>query len=206
MASVDENIENLSQAILDEARGETEQVKADARARAEEIRRRAQEQADGERKAALEQASAEANRLRSQAVATAQLKARSSELAHREILLDRAFRSVRQQLPQLHKQPDYDQILAGLVREGLEQLKSDRVEIRADKASQKHLTAKFLDGISNATHVQLSVGSPLEQGTGIILQAAGGHLYFDNTFETRLSRLQSRLRPAVFKVLMGESQ
>ena len=206
MATVDENIQILSQAILSEARGETEQVKADAQSKAEEIRRRAQEQADSERKAILDQASAEAGRLRSQALATAQLKARSSELAHREKLLDRAFKAVRQQLPELQKRPDYGAIVAGLIREGLDQLRSEQAEIRADKVTQKVLTSQFLDEISKATHVKLSVGKTLEQGTGVVLDAAGGHLYFDNTFETRLNRFQSRLRPATFKILMGESQ
>ena len=206
MATVDENIENLSQAILSEARGETEQVKADAQSKAEEIRKRAREQAEAERKATLDQASAEADRLRSQALATAQLKARSSELAHREKLLERAFKAVRQQLPQLQKRPDYSEVVADLIREGLDQLKTDKVEVRADKVTEKVLTSQFLDELSKATHVQFSLGRTLEQGTGVTLAAADGHLFFDNTFETRLSRLQSRLRPAAFQILMGESQ
>ena len=206
MATVDENIENLSQAILSEARGETEQVKADAQSKAEEIRKRAREQAEAERKATLDQASAEADRLRSQALATAQLKARSSELAHREKLLERAFKAVRQQLPQLQKRPDYSEVVAGLIREGLDQLKTDKVEVRADKVTEKVLTGQFLDELSKSTHVQFSLGKTLEQGTGVTLAAADGHLFFDNTFETRLSRLQSRLRPAAFQILMGESQ
>ena len=205
MASVDENIENLSQAILGEARGETEQVKAGAQARADEIRRRAQEQAESERKAILERASQEAARLRSQALATAQLKARSSELAHREKLLERVFKGVRQQLPEVQKRPDYAQIVAGLIREGLEQMTGEAVEVRADKSTQRVLTPAMLDEIGSSAHVRLSQGQPLEQGTGIILEAAGGHLHFDNTFETRLSRMQAGLRPVIFQVLMGES-
>ncbi len=206
MPTVDESIENLSQAILSEARGETEQVKAQAQSKAEEIRKRAEEQAESERKATLDQARAEADRLRSQALATAQLKARSSELAHREKLLERAFKSVKQELAQLYKRPDYGDIVAGLIREGLEQLKTDKAEIRADKTTQELLTAQFLDAISKETHVQLTVGAPLEQGTGVTLGAADGHLFFDNTFETRLNRMQARLRPAAFQILMGESQ
>ncbi len=205
MATVDENIENLSRAILSEARGETEHVKADAQAKADEIRKRAQEQADAERKAILDQASQEAERLRSQALATAQLKARSSELAHREKLLDRAFKVVKQKLPDVQKRPDYDQIVAGLLREGLEQLDAPKVQIRADKVTQKALTSQMLDQLSKECNAQLTVGEPLEQGTGVILNAEGGHLTFDNTFETRLSRLQSRLRPATYQILMGES-
>ncbi len=205
MPSVDENIQGLSRAILDEARGETEHVKSDAQAKADEIRKRAQEQADAERKAILEQASQEAGRLRSQALATAQLKARSSELAHREKLLERVFKAVRQQLGDVQKRQDYEQVVAALIREGLEQLNSDKVEIRADKTTQKVLTTKLLDQLSKECHAELSLGETLDQGTGVVLDAAGGHLTFDNTFETRLSRLQSSLRPATFQILMGES-
>src|SRR5512140_3034918 len=132
MATVEENIENLSRAILSEARGETEHVKADAQSKADEIRKRAQEQADAERKAILDKASQEAERLRSQAIATAQLKARSSELAHREKLLERAFKVVRQKLPEVQKRADYQQIVAALIREGLEQLSAPKVQVRAD--------------------------------------------------------------------------
>lgn len=205
MPSVDESIQGLSKAILDEARGETEHVKSDAQAKADEIRKRAQEQADAERKTILDRASQEADRLRSQALATAQLKARSSELAHREKLLDRTFKAVRQKLPELQKRPDYDQIVYELVREGLEQLNSDKVEVRADKTTQKALTPALLERLGKECHAQLTLGKPLEQGTGVVLDAAGGHLTFDNTFETRLSRLQSRLRPATYQILMGES-
>lgn len=205
MASVDENIQDLSRAILEEARGETEQVKAKAQSKADEIQKRAQEQAEAERKTVLDQAAREADRLRSQALATAQLKARSSELAHREKLLDRAFKAVRQQLPDVQNRPDYVQIVARLIREGMDQLKTDAAEVRADKATQKVITPQLLDELSRECHARLSAGQPLEQGIGVVLSAKGGHLYFDNTFETRLSRLQSRLRPAAFQILMGES-
>lgn len=205
MASVDENIASLSRAILSEANQEVEQVKAGADAKAEDILRRAREQAESERKAILDQAMQESARLRSQAIATAQLKARSSELAHREKLLERVFKSVRQQLPEVQKRPDYGQIVADLIREGLEQLQADKVTVRADKATQKVLTSATLDDIAKASHAQLTLGQPLEQGTGVVLDADGGHLHFDNTFETRLSRLQSGLRPAMFQILMGES-
>jgi vacuolar-type H+-ATPase subunit E/Vma4 len=36
------------------------------------------------------------------------------------------------------------------------------------------------------------------------VSAADGKLNYDNTLETRLSRLQSTLRASVYKVLMGE--
>jgi vacuolar-type H+-ATPase subunit E/Vma4 len=37
-----------------------------------------------------------------------------------------------------------------------------------------------------------------------VVNAAGGKLHYDNTLETRLSRLQGSLRSSVYKMLMGE--
>jgi vacuolar-type H+-ATPase subunit E/Vma4 len=79
-----QDVEMLARAILTEARDEADQIKAEAKEKVDAIRRRAQAQAEEERKAILERAQQDAERLRSQAVATAQLKARSLQLAHRE--------------------------------------------------------------------------------------------------------------------------
>ena len=95
MNTVVNDIEMLERAILSEARDKAEQIKAEAREKAEAIRKRAQEQAEQERKAILDQAQQDVDRLRGQAASTAQLKARSAQLAHREELLDRVFKAVK---------------------------------------------------------------------------------------------------------------
>ena len=89
-----QDIEMLERAILTEVRDEAEQIKAEAEEKADAIRKRAQEQAEAERQAILDRAREEAERLRGQAVATAQLKARSLQLAHREQLLERVFKAL----------------------------------------------------------------------------------------------------------------
>jgi vacuolar-type H+-ATPase subunit E/Vma4 len=205
MNSVEENVETLSRAILSEARGETDQLSTEAEAKAQAIRQRAQEQAEAERKSILEEAAMEAERLRSQTLATAQMKARAIELDHREKLLDRVFRAVQDQLPSVQKRPDYEKIVVSLVREALIQLKAAKAEIRADKITQKILTKTVIDEISKDMKVQLSIGKPLDQGTGVAVTASDGHLSFDNTLETRLTRFQGRLRSSVYRILMGES-
>ena len=93
-----QDIEMLARAILTEAREEADQLKADAQEKADAIRKRAQEQAEAERKAILDRAHEDAERLRGQSVATAQLKARSTRLTHREQLLERVFEAVKEKL------------------------------------------------------------------------------------------------------------
>jgi V/A-type H+/Na+-transporting ATPase subunit E len=199
-----QGIEMLSRAILTEARDEAEQIKAEAKEKAEAIRKRAQEQAEQERKAILDRAREDAERLRGQAVATAQLKARSLQLTNREQLLDRVFKTVRERLSDIQKRPDYDQIAALLLREALVQLRVNKAEIRADKTTKTILEKKALDEISRELKGQFTSAGEIEEGMGVIIDAADGKLHYDNTLETRLQRLEGSLRSAVYKVLIGE--
>jgi len=204
MKSEAEDIEMLERAILMEAREESEQMQAEAKERADAIHKRAQEQAASERKAILDRANQDAERLRSQAMATAQLKARSLQLEHREKLLDSVFEEVKKQLGAVKKRPDYDAIATLLLREALTQLRVSKAEIRADESTQKALKKGALDEIARDLKGEFTLAGVLEDGDGVVVDASDGKIHYDNTLETRLSRLQSTLRSSVYKVLMGE--
>jgi len=199
-----EDIQMLSQAILTEARDEADQIRAEAKGKADAIRKRAQEHAESERKTILQRAKQDANRLRSQAVATAQLKARFTELEQREKLLDGVFNEAAKQLAAVQKRPDYEAIVLSLLREALMQLKVSKAQIRADETAQKLLKKGVLDEVSREFNADFKLGSTLEEGTGIVVEADEGKLNYDNTLETRLNRMQSALRSSVYKVLTGE--
>lgn len=199
-----DDIEMLERAILTEAQDEAEQIKAEARAKAEAIRKRAQERAQEERRSILERARQDVERLRGQAVASAQLQARSLQLSHREELLDRVFKTVREKLPEIQNRPDYDQIVAQLLREALVQLRVNKAQVAADKTTQQILKKGSLRELSKELNGQFEGGEELEEGTGIVVDAADGKLHYDNTLETRLQRLESALRAAVYKLLIGE--
>jgi V/A-type H+-transporting ATPase subunit E len=199
-----QDIEMLERAILTEARDEAEQIKAQAKEKVEAIRKRAQEQAEQESKAVLARAREDTERLRSQAIATAQLKARSLELTKREELLDRVFKTVRERLAEIEKRPDYDQIATLLLREALVQLRVNKAQIKADKTTKAILEKKALREISKELNGDFTFTGTLEEGTGVVIEAADGKLNYDNTLETRLNRLEGTLRSAVHKVLIGE--
>ena len=201
MKSEEEDIELLARAIMVEAREEADQLQAEAKEKAGAIRRHAQEQAELERKAILDRAKEDADRLRSQSSATSQLKSRSTQLAQREKILNDVFEEVRKQLDSVKKRPDYGAITTMLAREALTQLKTKDAEVLADEITQKALK---LDDLSKELDGKFSFGKKLEEGTGVVVSAAGGKLHYDNTLETRLSRLQGSLRSSVYKALMGE--
>ena len=201
MKSEEEDIKLLARAIMADANDEAAHLLEEARAKAEAIRNRAQEEAESERKEILERARQDAERLRSQTSATAQLKARSFQLEQREKLLDGVFIEVKKRLEAVKERPDYSAIATMLAREALTQLQVDQAEIRADEATRKALN---LGELSKELNGKFTLGDPLEEGTGVVVSAASGKLSYDNTLETRLSRLQGTLRSAVYKVLMGE--
>jgi V-type H+-transporting ATPase subunit E len=196
-----EDIEMLSRAIMVEAREEADQLQAEAKEKADAIRKRAQAEAESERKIILDRAKQDADRLRSQSSATSQLKGRSTQLEQREKILNGVFEEVKKQLDAVKKRPDYNTIATMLVREALTQLNVTEAEIRADESTQKALK---LDDVSKELKGKFSFGDKLEEGTGIVVNASDGKIYYDNTLETRLSRLQASLRSSVYKVLMGE--
>lgn len=199
-----QDIEMLSRAIMTEVRDEAEQIKAEAKEKADAIRRRGQEQAEQERRAILERAREDAERLRGQAIETAQLQARSQQLANREQLLDRVFQAVRERLAEIPKRPDYDQIVAQLLREAVTDLRVKNGQVQADPVTQKVLEKGVLAEVSRDVNGEFSSAGLLEEGTGIIISTADGKLNYDNTLETRLQRLEGSLRAAVYKVLIGE--
>ena len=201
MKSEAEDIELLARAIMAEARDDAEHLAIEAKEKAEAIRKRAQQQAEAERKAILARATEDADRLRSQSSATSQLKSRSAQLEQREKILNEVFDEVRRRLDSVKKRPDYGAIAMMLAHEALTELKATDAEVRADEATQKTLK---LEDLSKEFGGKFTFGKKLEEGTGVFVSAAGGKLNYDNTLETRLSRLQGSLRSSVHKTLIGE--
>ena len=204
MKPEDETIEALARAILRDAHDEAEQLQADGLVKADEIRRKALVQADAERQEILDRARQEAERLRGQIIASAQLKARTMQLAHRERLLERVFKDAKGRLQSVQKRPDYDRIVADLLREALVQLNAKEANIHADALTQKILNRSVLESLAKELNLKATLQEPLEAGIGVVVDTSDGHLHYDNTLETRLNRLQKTLRSPVFQVLMGD--
>ena len=206
MRADEASIDALERAILNEANADVEKIQQAAKAKADAIWQRAREQAESERKTTLDKAKQEAERVRSQFVATSQLKARTAELGHREKLLDDVFKAAREQITSFQHEKNYEEIVAQLLREGISQLDVNKAKVRADKETQKILEQSVIAKVSKELNAEITFDEPLEEGTGLIVDAAEGHLKYDNTFENRLDQIQNELRFPVYRLLLGESK
>jgi vacuolar-type H+-ATPase subunit E/Vma4 len=195
----------LAQAVMSEARLQADQVLAQAREKSDGILQNARQQAEQERQAILERARQQAASARRQAVATAQIRARTTELENREKLLQKVFETSRQQLPTIQQWSDYDKIAVQLLREAAARLGGQVVVVHADQTTLQCLSRSVLQEIAKELNVELQVKEPLQQGTGVVVEAPDGRRRYDNTLETRLGRMQDSLRNPVYHLLKGES-
>lgn len=205
MRSIEENIEALSRAILMEANSDAEKIVADAQAKADAIRQRAHEQIEAERKQIMDRAWEESERIRGQSIATAQLKARTLQLEHREKLLEAVFSAARKDLPSVLRWSEYESIARKLLREAIQQLGADSVMIHTDAETGKALKESVLAEVSKELNVQIEVAKSLVRGNGVLAETSDGHLQYENTLEDRLGRLQNVLRSPVYHILIGET-
>ena len=204
LKSIDERIEDLSRAIIEEAHADAEMLKSVAKLKVNVVLEAGQKQAEKIRTEILENAKLEAERLKEERLAEVAIKAKIEWLEKREELLETVFQAVRLRCKSLLESDEYPQALQGLIMDAVGQLQSNQVWLHLDSASRSLLDEKSLDVISQSLGVELHVGDDLTDGIGVIAKDALGHRIFDNTLETRLNRQMESLRSDVYKILMGE--
>jgi V/A-type H+/Na+-transporting ATPase subunit E len=148
-----------------------------------------------------------AARIRREAVGSAGLEARAYKTRRRELLIQRVFDEALERLANPTELEDYKAVVKALVGEASEHLGGlDVVKVTGDKATLDLMDQEFLDHLADVIGYHVEVGEPLLQGSGIMLESPDGRLRYDNTFQTRLSRMRSALRASVYRILMGEAQ
>jgi V/A-type H+/Na+-transporting ATPase subunit E len=205
MRTLEENVELLSRAIISDAEDDAKHIIIEAKAQAAAILQRAQLQAEAEKSHVLEQASQDAERIRNQTLATAQLKSKTMILEHREMMLNQVFDGAHKQLPTVQQWSNYQIFAVNLLKEALLQFDQKKVILLLDDFTRKIITDKIIQDLSKELKIIINLGEPLKKNKGIFIETADGHLNYDNTFETRLSRLQSSLRSPVYHLLIGET-
>lgn len=205
----EENVEAVRQAVLSQVRAEAQEMLEEAEAEAESLREEARSDAESERARLLQQARGEDKALREQTVAEARIQAQRVRLSRREQLLDRVFDAAREQLHAVPDSTDYPELVRRLVREAIEHLDSDEAVVRIDDRTRRALGDRLsglLESVGGELEVHLTVGEPLQDRTGVVIQTPDGHRHYDNTLEARLARMEETLRAPVYRILTeGES-
>lgn len=200
-----DKVQALEQAIMEIAQREAQAILDEAQAKADSIRQQAQLDADAAGEHIRQEAQQAAAQHCEQADAKARLEAQMLKLQRREQLLNRTFDQVRTQLSTIPHRSDYAGIVRHWIGEAVSYLGDEAFVIHADAVTDRLLDDAFLTDLAQTLHVHLERGTRLETGTGIVLSTANGHRRYDNTLETRLTRLQDDVRTTVYHILAGEA-
>ena len=201
------DVDRLRETIMTEAKRDRQRILSTAQGQVDEIREQAESDATSERDRIVETAEVKAARIKREAVGSAGLEARAFKTRRRESLIQCVFDEALERLANPSELEDYKSVVEGLVAEASEHLGGlDVVKVSGDKATLDLMDREFLDNLGEVIGYHIEVGEPLLEGTGIILESPDGRLRYDNTFQTRLSRMRSALRASVYRILMGEAQ
>jgi vacuolar-type H+-ATPase subunit E/Vma4 len=200
-----EGMQPLSNAVMNRALAEAEQILAEASRRAERLLAEPHERARVARISILGPAEQEARQIRRRATAEAELEAQSITLKHREELLDAVFTAAREASAQVRKREEYTAIVRRLTLEALRGMNMKEGRILADPEAQALLASGLLDEISHSIAVDLQLGPVLKHRTGVVLETLDGHRLYDNSLEARLERQREALRAPVYRMLTGDN-
>ncbi|MGC9393729.1 MAG: V-type ATP synthase subunit E [Anaerolineae bacterium] len=200
-----DKVQVLERAIMEIAEQEAQSILDEARAKADSLQKQAETKAEAESDRILEEAHQKAKELLDQAIAKAQLEAQMLKLQRREQVLMRTFDEAHQRLTTIPERPDYADIVRQLISEAATTMGDEAFVVQADAATNHVMDDAFLQDLAEQLDVHLERGPQLEEGTGIMLITPDGHRRYDNTLETRLTRLQGNMRTAVFHILAGDA-
>ncbi|EXJ83767.1 ATP synthase (E/31 kDa) subunit [Capronia coronata CBS 617.96] len=143
-------------------------------------------------------------------------KTRIKVLSARQELLDRLFEQAREKLPEAgSKSKNYEEILKGLILEGMYMLCEKKVSIRcreADKekvqSAAKKASAEYKEKMGSGSEavVDDSEWLPAESAGGVFVVSGSGKIELNNTFEERLRLCETDALPSIRATLFGENK
>ncbi|KAL2161275.1 hypothetical protein VTH06DRAFT_8495 [Thermothelomyces fergusii] len=142
-------------------------------------------------------------------------KTRLRVLGARQALLDDIFAAAEKQLGDVTKDPArYQDVLKGLVLEGLYAMNEPRLQVRARKADYEVVrkaidaaAAEYKEKTGKEVEATIDEENDVPEGSagGVIIVGGNGKIDLNNTFEARLDLLKESALPAMREALFGKN-
>ena len=188
-------LEDIFQALDEQAAEETDSVLRVAKAQAAALEREAREQAEREKTAALEDAETVARAKAERLISTRRVRAARELAVVRSEAIDAVFDEAERRLADLRLRSNYPGLLEALTREAVAGVEGGyEIQVAAGDAA-------LVDGLKQAFPAADSVVASLDGAGGVVVLSDGGRLIRRNTFESRLARVRSGSHGEVGRVL-----
>ena len=199
-----ESLEKLQNRILSDARLKAEETIKDNQTKAQHILEEAKQKAQRESGELIAKANVEADNIRRSILSAKVRVNRLRVLDEKNRIVQEIIRSVEDQLSSIAKSNHFEDTAQRFVTEAVKAVDSDQPIVTI---GFKDATKKNLDGISRVLPKggKLVIDEkPIDLFGGVVATDPEGKVVFNNTFKSRLERLDNQLLTLISSTVFGE--
>jgi V/A-type H+-transporting ATPase subunit E len=199
-----ESLEKLQNRILSDARLKAEETIKDAQAKAQQILEEARQRAQKESDEIITKANVDAESIRRSILSSKVRANRLRILDEKNRIVQDIIHNVQDHLSNISKSEQFENITQRFVSEAVKAVDSDQPIVRV---GFKDATKKNLDGISKVLPKggKLVIDEkPIDDFGGVVATDPEGRVVFNNTFKSRLERLDNQLLTLIASTVFGE--
>jgi vacuolar-type H+-ATPase subunit E/Vma4 len=199
-----ESLEKLQNRILSDARLKAEEIIKDTQTKAQHILEEAKQRAQRESEEIIAKANVEAENIRRSILSAKVRVNRLRVLDEKNRIVQEIIRSVEDQLSSIAKSNHFEDTAQRFVTEAVKAVDSDQPIVTV---GFKDATKKNLDGISRVLPKggKLVVDEkPIDVFGGVVATDPEGKVVFNNTFKSRLERLDNQLLTLISSTVFSE--
>jgi len=199
-----ESLEKLQNRILSDARHKAEETIKDAKAKAQQILEEARQRAQKESEEIITKANLEAESIRRSILSSKVRVNRLRILDEKNRIVQDIIHGVEDRLSSISKSEQFEETAQRFVTEAMKAVDTDQPVVRI---GFRDMSKRNLDGISRVLPKggKLVIDEkPIDDLGGVVATDPEGRVVFNNTFKSRLERLDNQLLTLISSTVFGE--
>jgi V/A-type H+/Na+-transporting ATPase subunit E len=199
-----EPLEKLQNRILSDARQKADETIKEAEAKAEQILEEAKARAKREADEIIAKANVDSESIRRSILSSKVRANRLRILDEKNRIVQYVLSSVEERLSGIAKSPEFEKTAKHFISEAVNAVDSEQPII---SLGFKEASKKSLDTITNSFSKNSKVifeDQPIQGLGGVVASDSEGRVIFNNSFKSRLERLDSQLLTLISATIFGE--
>ena len=199
-----ESLEKLQNRILSDAKQKADETIKDSQAKSQQILEEARQRAQKESEEMIAKANVEAESIRRSILSSKVRVNRLRILDEKNRIVEDIIHSVEDQLSSISKSEQFEETAQRFVTEAVKAVDTDQPVVRI---GFRDMSKRNLDGVSKVLPKggKLVIDEkPIDELGGVVATDPKGRVVFNNTFKSRLERLDNQLLTLISSTVFGE--
>jgi len=202
--TMSESLEKLQNRILSDAKRKAEETIKEAQVKAQQILEEAKQRAQKESEEIITKANVEAESIRRSILSSKVRVNRLRILDEKNRIVEDIIHSVEDRLSSIAKSEQFEDTAQRFVTEAVKAVDTDQPIVRI---GFRDVSKRSLDGVSKVLPKggKLVIDEkPIDELGGVVATDPEGKVVFNNTFKSRLERLDNQLLTLISSAVFGE--